>query len=205
MARLPLNQPYTITNPFGVPDSNAKFGKHSGIDYAVPLNRPVYAPVSGTLTNIVSPTGGNMVVIKSGKYWHRLMHNHSFSRSNGAVSEGQEVGKAGTTGLSTGVHVHWDVNTQGTYPTSFAAFINPSTLKEDEMITSKGQLRRLFLQFTGKEPSQADYDGYINKRTYAYTVDKLSAVRKDLPALLAENARLKAEGTTLTKGKYIVP
>lgn len=58
--------------------------------------------------------------------------------------------------------------------------------EEDEMITSKGQLRRLFLQFTGKEPSAADYAGYINKRTYAYTVDKLSAVRKDLPTVLAD-------------------
>ncbi len=125
--RIPVNQPYTVTTEFGVPDQYAKFGRHSGIDYAVPLNRPVYAPTSGTLTNVVSPTGGNMVVIFDGKYYHRLMHNQSFSRSNGRVNEGEEVAKAGTTGLSTGVHVHWDINTEGTYPTSFNSFINPNT------------------------------------------------------------------------------
>lgn len=126
MARRPVNAPYTITTEFGVPDSYAKFGYHSGVDYAVNLGRPVYATVSGQLQNIVSPTGGNMVVIFDGTYWHRLMHNSSFSRSNGYVNEGDQVALAGTTGLSTGVHCHWDINKEGIYPTSFAAFIPPA-------------------------------------------------------------------------------
>ena len=126
--RIPVNQPFSITTPFGVPDSNAKFGYHSGIDYGVPSGRTVYAPASGTLTNVVSPTGGNMVVIFDGTYYHRLMHNSSFSRGNGHVDEGNEVAKSGTTGLSTGPHSHWDINTQGTYPTSFSAFVDPNNL-----------------------------------------------------------------------------
>jgi hypothetical protein len=126
MPRRPVNNPYTITTEFGVPDSYAKFGRHSGVDYAVPKNRPVYAPASGTLTNIVSPTGGNMVQIFDGRYYHRLMHNSSFSRGNGRVNEGDEVAKAGTTGLSTGVHVHWDIADRAT-PTAFSQFINPAT------------------------------------------------------------------------------
>jgi uncharacterized coiled-coil protein SlyX len=127
MARRPVNAPYTITTEFGVRDSYAKFGYHSGVDYAVPLNRPIYAPVSGQLTNVVSPTGGNMVVIKDNQgFTHRLMHNNSFSRGNGWVNEGDQVALAGTTGLSTGVHSHWDINKEGTYPTSFAAFISPA-------------------------------------------------------------------------------
>lgn len=127
--RVPVNQPYTITTQFGVPDSNALFGRHSGIDYAVPLDRAVYAPASGKLNNISSKTGGNMVVIFDGKYYHRLMHNSSFSRIDGQnVNEGDEVARAGTTGLSTGVHCHWDVNTQGTYASSFSAFVDPNIL-----------------------------------------------------------------------------
>lgn len=125
MARRPVNQPYTITTEFGVPDSYAKFGRHSGVDYAVEAGRPVYATVSGQLQNIVSPTGGNMVVIFDGTYWHRLMHNSSFTRSNGWVNEGDQVATAGTSGLSTGVHSHWDINKEGVYPTSFASFISP--------------------------------------------------------------------------------
>lgn len=123
--RRPINAPYTITTEFGEPDSYAKFGRHSGVDYAVPTGRPVYAPASGQLTNVVSPTGGNMVVIWDGQFYHRLMHNSSFSRGNGSVQEGDEVAKVGTTGLSTGPHCHWDINSEGTYPTSFAAFKDP--------------------------------------------------------------------------------
>lgn len=125
MARRPINAPYQITTEFGVADGYAKFGRHSGTDYAVNLGRPVYAPASGSLQNVVSPTGGNMVVIYDGQFWHRLMHNSAFVRSNGSVQEGNEVAKAGTTGLSTGVHVHWDINSEGIYPTSFAAFKDP--------------------------------------------------------------------------------
>lgn len=133
--RRPVNDPYRITTDFGVTDSYAKFGRHSGIDYAVALNAPVYAPSSGQLTNVVSPTGGNMVVIFDGNYYHRLMHNNSFVRQNGYVQEGDVVARAGTTGLSTGVHVHHDINTEGIYPTSFSKFVNPLGLisKGDDM------------------------------------------------------------------------
>lgn len=137
--RRPVNTPYTISTEFGQPDSYAKFGYHSGVDYAVPTGRQVLAPVSGQLTNVVSPTGGNMVVIYDGRFYHRLMHNSSFSRANGQVSEGEEVSKSGTTGLSTGPHVHWDINTEGTYPSSFASFVNPADwLAGKYQVTSTG-------------------------------------------------------------------
>lgn len=126
MARRPVDAPYTISTEFGVPDNYAKFGKHSGVDYALPAGRVVYAPMSGQLENIVSPTGGNMVVIYDGRFWHRLMHNSSFSRGNGWVNEGQAVARVGTTGLSTGNHCHWDINKQGVYPTAFSSFVSPA-------------------------------------------------------------------------------
>lgn len=138
--RRPVNAPYTITTEFGVADSYAKFGFHSGVDYAVPLNRPVYAPVSGQLQNVVSPTGGNMVVIYDGQFWHRLMHNNSFSRQNGYVNEGDQVALAGTTGLSTGVHSHWDINGEGVYPTAFRSFISPADWLAGKYVTTGVQI-----------------------------------------------------------------
>ncbi|HYG84594.1 MAG TPA: peptidoglycan DD-metalloendopeptidase family protein [Verrucomicrobiae bacterium] len=126
MPRRPVNAPYTITTEFGVPDSYAKFGRHSGVDYAVPKGRPVYAPISGVLTNVVSPTGGNMVCIFDGQFMHRKMHNNAFARQNGSVQEGDIVAYAGSTGLSTGDHCHWDINDEGIYPTSFSRFKAPA-------------------------------------------------------------------------------
>jgi len=125
--RRPVNAPYTITTEFGVKDSYALFGYHSGVDYAVPYGRPIYAPVSGVAQTIVSNTGGNMVVIFDGQLYHRLMHNSTFSIPNDVkVAEGQEVASAGSTGLSTGVHCHWDINTRGITAKAFSDFVSPA-------------------------------------------------------------------------------
>lgn len=170
--RRPVNAPYTITTEFGVPDSYALFGRHSGVDYAVPLNRPIYAPISGTLTNVESRTGGNMVVIRDNQgFTHRLMHNNSFSRSNGAVAEGQEVAKAGTTGLSTGVHSHWDINREGTYPTTFNSFISPAdwlagkyksvpTTGGNNVFQSDAEIIEFYQNFLNRTPVAAEIAGW---------------------------------------------
>lgn len=169
--RRPINAPYQITTEFGVPDSYAKFGYHSGVDYAVPLNRPVYAPISGQLQNIVSPTGGNMVVIFDGAYWHRLMHNSSFSRLNGFVNEGDQIALAGTTGLSTGVHCHWDINGEGVYPTTFKSFIPPADWLAGKYVTTGGtevfntieEVKEAYLQMRGVIGTDAEMRGWIGQ------------------------------------------
>jgi hypothetical protein len=169
--RRPVNAPYTITTEFGVPDSYAKFGRHSGVDYAVGLNTPIYAPASGELQNVVSPTGGNMVVIRDNQnFYHRLMHNNSFTRVNGRVNEGEQVAKAGTTGLSTGVHSHWDINRQGVYPDSFAQFISPADWFAGKYQTTQGadmpipdadnyfgRYNKLMLQVRGRNMTREEF------------------------------------------------
>lgn len=176
--RRPVNSPYTITTEFGVRDSYALFGYHSGVDYAVPLNRPIYAPTSGQLTNVVSPTGGNMVVIFDGQFYHRLMHNNSFARGNGAVSEGEIVAYAGTTGLSTGVHCHWDINRDGQAAKSFASFIAPADWLAGKYIQTNntggvevigngenwyGRLNKLHTQVRGYEFPRSAYPAWIGQ------------------------------------------
>lgn len=176
MARRPVNSPYSITTEFGVPDSYAKFGKHSGVDYAVPLNRPIYAPTSGQLENVVSPTGGNMVVIKANGLTHRLMHNNSFSRGNGWVNEGDEVAKAGTTGLSTGVHSHWDINKEGTYPTSFSSFVSPADWLAGTITPSGGgkimdtdaKVAAQYVTLRGNPGTAAERAGWIGQSYEAF-------------------------------------
>jgi hypothetical protein len=129
--RRPVNQPYTITTGFGVPDSNAYFGKHSGVDYAVPAGRQVLAPASGRIWWAgSSPTGGNMIILFDGQFYHRLMHNSVLRVTPGRlVSEGQHIADSGSTGLSTGPHVHWDIASEmlpALRPSSFDKFIDPA-------------------------------------------------------------------------------
>jgi murein DD-endopeptidase MepM/ murein hydrolase activator NlpD len=140
MARRPLNTPYTITNTFGVADSNAYFGYHSGVDYAVPVGRAVFAPAKSRV-HWAGPdnTGGNMLVLFDGKYYHRLLHNSKLRAYTGwTVNEGTHIADSGSTGLSTGPHVHWDIFTElapGTRrPPAFSYFKDPAVwLKENTM------------------------------------------------------------------------
>lgn len=134
--RKPVNQPYVITTGYGELDSYSKFGKHTGLDFAVPLNRTVYSPVDGTIVYAKKhATGGNMLMIKDRKgNYHRLMHNNSFIRTSGTVKQGEPVARAGTTGLSTGVHVHWDI-CRVMWPDSFLQFFNPNTYNDKQEIT----------------------------------------------------------------------
>src|SRR3954467_9488769 len=99
--RRPVDPPFSISTEFGVPDSAAKFGRHAGIDYAVPSGRGVFAPVSGTVTDYVwGDYHGNVVQIFDGTYYYRMMHNTELLVSSGQlVVEGQLVAKSGATGL----------------------------------------------------------------------------------------------------------
>lgn len=128
--RRPVNAPYKITTEFGVKDSNALYGYHSGVDYAVPQGTPVLSPVNGKVVWLgFHRARGNQVVIYDGKYYHRLMHNSAFRIAQGQhVVEGQLVALSGSTGLSTGPHVHWDINTHGVLTTSFSDFVSPASL-----------------------------------------------------------------------------
>ena len=57
------------------------------------------------------------------------MHNSQLLVSQGQqVAEGVQVSLSGSTGLSTGPHVHWDINSEGVEVNSFSRFIDPVSL-----------------------------------------------------------------------------
>lgn len=168
MSRRPVNSPYQITTNFAVQDSNAYFGYHSGVDYALPEGRQVLAPTSGRIHSAAwSNTGGNMIVLFDGRYYHRLMHNSAVHVATGqSVSEGQHIANVGSTGLSFGAHVHWDISDEmlpSLRPSSFAHFINPtewiSNTKGKDM-PNAGDVINVFKGLLDREPSAEDIAAY---------------------------------------------
>ena len=90
---------------------------HSGVDFRAPGGTPVHAPAGGTVA-LADPTAlwGNAVVIDHGwgvvtGYGHLSQIDVQVGQQ---VSQGDLIGKVGSTGLSTGAHLHWEVWVGGT-------------------------------------------------------------------------------------------
>nr|WP_240965347.1 M23 family metallopeptidase [Streptomyces zingiberis] len=72
---------------------------------------PVLASAAGTATRHSQPSGaGNYIVIDHGGGWKTYyFHLAAYSVANGAsVSQGQQIGTTGSTGNSTGAHIHYE-------------------------------------------------------------------------------------------------
>jgi murein DD-endopeptidase MepM/ murein hydrolase activator NlpD len=99
---------------------------HLGIDYAAPTGTPVWAAASGTITHRAPAGGaGNLVMIRhDGGYETAYMHLSKFANDQKVgqrVAAKTVIGYVGTTGLSTGPHLHFGVKKNGVY-------IDPSKL-----------------------------------------------------------------------------
>ena len=88
-------------------------GWHNGVDFAAPRGTPIYASRSGTVTKAVSLTYsyGNHVVINHGDSYSSLYaHMDYYVVSAGDyVTQGQLIGYVGSTGNSTGNHLHFTI------------------------------------------------------------------------------------------------
>lgn len=101
-----------VTSPFGW-----RWGRlHEGIDIAVPSGTPVHASAAGTVIYASWMEGyGNFVIIDhGGGIATAYGHNTSVAVTVGQhVDQGQVIAYSGSTGHSTGPHVHFEVRVNG--------------------------------------------------------------------------------------------
>ncbi|MFA9557001.1 peptidoglycan DD-metalloendopeptidase family protein [Evansella sp. AB-rgal1] len=96
---------------------------HSGIDIAGPLNSPIYATADGIVLTAGwdGPLGRAITIQHGGTYETIYAHLNSIAVSVGdEVKKGEIIGGMGTTGRSTGVHLHYEIKRNGNY-------VNPYT------------------------------------------------------------------------------
>lgn len=109
-----------VSSPFGdrIHPITGANSFHNGVDFAAALGTPIVAPASGVVEKVYSnSTGGNQIIIK-----------HSFGRTTGyahlqdvwvqqgeRVYQGDEIGTVGSTGASTGPHLHYTYKKNGEY------------------------------------------------------------------------------------------
>lgn len=158
--RRPLNSFRFISSTHGQKTNMGYYGKHLGVDYATPVNTPVYAPCNATVIDTpVSASVGICIYLRedvNGRI-HRMMHlNQELVTIGQHVSEGQLIGMSGQTGTNiTGPHLHWDVRKANTaWNASFDNYYNPEALlvvvppKPDSTVTPDDVGKTVFLSKT---------------------------------------------------------
>lgn len=118
--RWPLNVSGRISSYFGYRDQPTAGAStfHKGIDIAAPVGTQIVAAASGkVVTATYSSSAGNYIMIYHGNSTYTVyMHCSSLSVSvNDEVKKGQGIGAVGSTGISTGAHLHFGISVNGSY------------------------------------------------------------------------------------------
>tara|TARA_B100001057_G_scaffold177768_1_gene178555 strand:+ start:259 stop:1551 length:1293 start_codon:yes stop_codon:yes gene_type:complete len=115
---------------------------HRGTDFAAPIGTPIMASGSGVVKKASwCGGGGNCIVIKHNSTYQTIYaHMSKFAkgiRGGVRVKQGQTIGYVGSTGKSTGPHLHYEVLINGKR-------VNSQTLKLPSGKILKGEERKLF-------------------------------------------------------------
>ena len=133
-----------LSSPFGMRKHPIDgFNKmHRGTDFAAPTGTPIMASGSGTIKKAGwCGGGGNCVVIRHNSTY-QTVYAHMSKFANGIkkgvrVKQGQTIGYVGSTGKSTGPHLHYEVIINGKK-------VNSQTLKLPSGKILKGEERKIF-------------------------------------------------------------
>ena len=133
-----------LSSPFGMRKHPIDgFNKmHRGTDFAAPMGTPIMASGNGVIKKAGwCGGGGNCVVIKHNSTYQTVYaHMSKFAkgiRKGTRVKQGQTIGYVGSTGKSTGPHLHYEVIVNGKK-------INSQTLKLPSGKILKGDERKIF-------------------------------------------------------------
>ena len=133
-----------LSSPFGMRKHPIDgFNKmHKGTDFAAPMGTPIMASGDGVIKKAGwCGGGGNCVVIRHNSTYQTIYaHMSKFAsgiRSGVRVKQGQTIGFVGSTGKSTGPHLHYEVIINGKK-------VNSQTLKLPSGKILKGEDRELF-------------------------------------------------------------
>ena len=142
-----------LSSPFGMRlhPTLGVWKMHNGIDLAAPSGTPIYSTRAGTVCTVAyNDISGYHVVVDHGdgyksKYLH--MKENSFAVKKGdIVIQGQKLGEVGSTGRSTGAHLHFGI----TY--------NNEAKDPEDFIFGQGTVIEIDLPIEIKEDIQLEYD-----------------------------------------------
>lgn len=123
-------------NPF-----TGRFHFHKGVDLTAPRGKPIYASGDGTVIFADYSTNGygKHVIIDHGVDGLSTLYGHMSKitvKKGDKVKRGQEIGKIGSTGMSTGPHLHYEVRINGKHVNPINYQIKLTSEQYEELLSN---------------------------------------------------------------------
>lgn len=169
-----------MTSPFGWRTDpitgNPRF--HGGIDIAAPTGMPVYAPQAGyVMYSGVYGGYGNVVVLNHGNSLYTLYGHNSqlLVKAGQSVYRGQPISLVGSTGRSTGPHLHFEVhyNKQYVNPVSYLSYLQQNMPMLAQVPAGERKTAIVQGNSSGKPVSVVSRIGSSHKRAHGGKVVQL--------------------------------
>lgn len=131
-----------------------KWKTHKGVDYAASRGIPIRATADGKVIHAGRKGGyGNTIILRhAGRFTTLYAHMKGFTkglRSGNRVKQGDTIGYVGTTGYSTGPHLHYEFRLDGIHR-------NPLTFKTPKASAIKAELKNQFLEIASSWEQKLD-------------------------------------------------
>lgn len=127
-----------------------RYRAHLGIDYAAPTGRKIYAAADGKVIHKARKGGYGKTIIIRHKSGYKTLYAHMYKyakvRTGQYIKQGTLIGYVGSTGRSTGPHLHF-----GLYKNGRA--INPNKVIQVTKNQLKGKTKKQFIKFVKSEKS----------------------------------------------------
>jgi len=137
-----------VTSPFGWrrhPITGEAQSKHNGIDIAKSGSRPIFAAADGVVRrSYTSDSYGETIMIEheiNGDTWetvyaHMKKHSRRF-KDGDRVKQGEVIGQMGSTGNSTGQHLHFELHKGGLWNMAKSNAVDPEQYLEKDLYPAK--------------------------------------------------------------------
>ncbi len=155
-----------------------RYRAHLGTDFAAPRGRKIYAAADGIVSYVGRRGGYGKTIIIRHKNGYKTLYAHQYKYRSGIrrgqrVVKGQHIGYVGSTGLSTGPHLHFGLYKRG-------RAVNPmKVIKKPNIKGLKGKAKREFIADAKLRIEELNYTINLENRPEPTRLDRV-AYKSDL-------------------------
>lgn len=188
MVKLNGNDFFRVTSEFGITDS-VHLTPHTGLDLAMKIGTKLNSPVDGVIEKVVDYGNNNIgrgIIIETDSHEKVIMGHLSQAKVEVGqrVSEGDFVALSGSTGASTGGHLHLGLKDANN------TFVNPDKLLSNDNGDGVVESTKSFIGFMNEWKEKGFFEAMYGKSFFEVCKDFTVQLIKDAYTFVIENGDL---------------